>query len=77
MIKFNETEKPLVIIIGQSSFIMPYTVQSIKPISNDKNITIDKSSTFFSLMIFITCGKRETEEKMPATMPMMNEVFKL
>lgn len=38
---------------------------------------IDNSSTFFSLIIFINCGKREEEVKMPAIIPITDVVSKM
>lgn len=37
---------------------------------------MDNSSTFFSLIILRSCGKRETEVKRPATMPITDVVCK-
>lgn len=39
------------------------------------NIPADKSSTFFSLIIFINCGNEDAAVKMPATMPIIEIKF--
>jgi hypothetical protein len=45
------------------------------PISKDKNIVIDKPSTFFSFKIFINCGRSEVDVNIPATIPITPMVF--
>lgn len=67
--RFNKSEKQFVTIIGKSFFIIPYTIHNATPSISATNITIDKSSTFFSLIIFINCGSSDDDVKMPATMP--------
>jgi len=75
--KLSKTENPFVIMMGQSLRRKPYTTQSIIPISKDKNITIDRSSTFFSFTIFINCGTKEAEVKTPATIPITPTLFNI
>ncbi|MCW3107160.1 MAG: hypothetical protein JWQ09_1666 [Segetibacter sp.] len=74
--KLRITEKLLVTMIGQSSRRIPYTTHRIIPIIKDRNIPIERSSTFFSFIIFINWGKSEEDVKMPATVPITAIVFK-
>lgn len=44
---------------------------------SEKNITIERSSTFFSFIIFINWGSKEDEVKTPATIPIIETVFNI
>ena len=67
----SKSDKALVIIIGRSSRKTPYTTHNEMPISRQTNMPKLRSSTLFSLMIFISCGNNDSEVNMPATTPKM------
>ena len=68
-------ENPLVRMIGQSVFIMPYHIQRHKPVNSVTSINMEMSIAFLSLIIFISCGNREAEVQTPAAIPTISSRF--
>ncbi len=66
---FNRREKPLVIMMGQSCLRIPYHIQQQRPDNSVTNITTEISVAFFSLIILMSCGNRDTDVRVPATIP--------
>jgi len=69
MNRLISNEKELVIIMGKSDFSEPYQIQPANPHNNITSIPHEIFSAFFSLIIFINCGNRETPVQIPAPMP--------
>jgi len=59
----------LVIIMGKSFLIIPYHTHKASPAISINSITQEMLSAFFSLMIFINCGKSEIDVHIPAAIP--------
>lgn len=62
---FTKNEKELVMMMGSSSFKMPYQTQLANPAK--KYTTLNKKyHRLFSLMILMSCSSKDTPVQMPA-----------
>jgi hypothetical protein len=69
--RFTSSEKILVAIMAQSSFIKPYHTQRPSPERRMRTIGSEMSFAFFSLMIFTSCGSMDAAVNTPATVPII------
>jgi len=58
-------------IIGTSLIMIPYTSHKKTPVVNKVYIPSEMLSVFFSLIVFIACGKKEIVVKTAASIPMI------
>jgi hypothetical protein len=67
--KFITMENEFVAIIGISFFMIPYQTHRQRPTMSVARKKIEMFSDFFSFRSLISCGRRDTEVKIPAAIP--------